>query len=132
MRRREWPQRLAEYVDLRRETPFEWGAHDCCKFAAGAVEAMTGENRMADFHYANEIGAMRLIKAAGSLDELVRRTLGDPLPSVAQAKRGDVVIADLDRGATVGVCLGGVSAYAAERGLLFLPTLRARAAWRID
>lgn len=130
-RRHEWPELLADYIASRRSAPFAWGSHDCCKFAAGAVEAITGENPMHDFHYGNEIGALRLIAEAGSLDALVTQVLGTPLPSVAQAKRGDVVITDLGNGPTVGVCVGASTAYAAQTGLLLLPTAQARAAWRI-
>lgn len=131
-RKHEWPELLAEYVTERRKTPFAWGTHDCCKFAAGAVQAIAGENPMAEFHYGNEVGAMRLIHEAGGLEVLVTRTLGAPLPSVGQAKRGDVVLAELANGPTVGVCLGVQSAYAAAAGgVLFLPTAGARLAWRI-
>jgi len=130
-RKHEWPELLAAYIASRRAAPFAWGTHDCCKFAAGAVVEITGENLMHDFHYANEIGALRLIAEAGGLEVLVTRALGAPLPSVAQARRGDVVLADLDHGPTVGVCVGAASAYAAELGLLLLPTLAARVAWRI-
>ena len=132
MRAYDWPQRLEDYVESCRATPFQWGTHDCCRFAAGAVHAMTEVDPMAAYRYANEIGARRLIRKAGSLDALVHRVLGDPLPTVAAAGRGDVVIADLDLGPTVGVALGGVAAFAAPVGLLFIPTNQARVAWRID
>ena len=131
-RRHEWPELLADYIASRRASPFVWGTHDCCKFAAGAVEAITGENPMHDFHYGNEIGALRLIAEAGSLDALVTGVLGEPLPSVAQVKRGDVVLADLGNGPTVGVCLGAPAAYAAAAGgVLLLLAAGARMAWRI-
>jgi len=131
-RRHEWPELLAAYVAERRRAPFEWGTHDCCKFAAGAVEAITGENPMHAIHYTNEIGALRLIaEAGGQLESLVTAFIGQPLPTIAQAKRGDVVLSDLGNGPTVGVCLGATSAYAAPVGLLMHPTAHARLAWRI-
>ena len=133
MRRGDWPERLAAYIEEHRNTPFRWGSHDCCRFAAGAVLAMTGRDPMADFDYANEIGALRLIKKAGSLDVLLHQTLGQPLPSVAQARSGDVVITDINGGSSVGVCLGRTCAFAAEpAGLAFSPRTAARAAWRIE
>lgn len=132
MRRPDWPQRLVEYVEAHRQTPFAWGTHDCCRFAAGAVEAMTDENPMAAFDYGNERQALRLIRDAGTLDALMYRTLGESLPSVAYAKRGDVVISDLGNGPTVGVVLGADAVYAAPVGLFFQPAQSARAAWRIS
>lgn len=130
-RHHEWPELLAEYVATRRKAPFEWGTHDCCRFASGAVEAITGVDFMHDYHYSNEIGALRLIHDAGGLEVLVTRALGAPLPSVAQAKRGDVLLADLENGPTVGVSLGSTAAYAGAIGLLYLPVMQARVAWRV-
>lgn len=132
MRYQDWPQRLDAYIESRRATPFEYGSHDCCLFADGAVVAITGESRMASFDYTSRLGAERLIRGAGTLDALVNRALGEPVhPS--QAGRGDVVMADLEHGATVGVCLGAVCAFAAEpTGMTFRPRATVRAAWRID
>jgi hypothetical protein len=132
MRHPDWPQRLAEYIDSRRGASFEWGTHDCCRFASGAVQAMTGDDPMIAFSYRNEVGATRLIRKAGSLDALVHRALGDPIP-VANAKRGDVVISDLDFGATVGICVGAKCAFAAaEGGVTFRPLMMSRVAWGIN
>ncbi len=127
----DWPERLADYVEAARTRAFEYGAHDCCMFAAGAVEAMTGANPMSRFRYRGRLGAERLIRRAGSIDALVYRTLGEALPSPAQAGRGDVVIADLENGATVGVCLGDDCAFAGDPGIVFRPRSATRVAWRI-
>jgi len=132
MRRPDWPERLAEYVEARRAATFEWGVHDCCRFASGAVEAMTGDDPMGAFAYRNEVGALRLVHTAGSLDALVMRTLGDPLEAVALAGRGDVVIAELENGSTVGICLGADCVFVSEAGVTFRPLSMARVAWRID
>lgn len=131
MRRPDWPQRLDAYIESRLTAWFQWGDHDCCRFAAGAVEAMTGDDRMAGYTYTDERAALRLIRDAGSLDALVVRALGEPIPP-AFAQRGDVVIADLDHGPTLGVCLGLLSAFVADTGLTHRPTLACRAAWRIE
>lgn len=130
-RRHDWPQRLALYLEQRRATPFEWGVHDCCRFAAGAVEAMTGRNRMDHFAYSTELGAARLIQRAGGLEVLLRETLGEPLPSLGQAQRGDVVLADLESGPTVGVFLGRVAAFAADIGITWRSATVCHLAWRI-
>ena len=131
MRAQDWPERLAAYVESRRTVPFEYGSHDCCHFAGGAVDAITGRNPMAAFHYRNQIGAERAIRKAGSLDALVEQTLGKPM-AVALARRGDVVIADLERGATVGICTGAEAVFASEIGVTFRPMSSVRKAWRIE
>ena len=101
-------------------------------FAGGAVEAMTGTNPMRAFDYRNRLGAERLVRAAGTLDALVNRALGEPVHS-SQAGRGDVVIADLEYGATVGVCLGDECVFATDAGgITFRPRWMMRAAWRIE
>lgn len=130
MRRADWLDRLEAYIAERMTEPFAWGRHDCCRFAAGAVEAMTDEDPMRGFEYCDEAGARALIRSAGSLDSLVARALGEPIP-VSLAGRGDVVIGDLEFGATVGVCLGGITAFAASEGLTHRPTLECRVAWRV-
>jgi len=127
----DWPQRLEAYIQERMHAPFEWGVHDCCRFAAGAVIAVTGEDPMHAFDYRNELGAARLIKQAGSLETLLLDTLGPPLPAVSFAGRGDVVLADLENGPTVGVCLGVITAYVGDGTLTHRPTLSGRVAWRI-
>ena len=131
MRLANWPELLYAYIEAARTAPFEYGKHDCCMFAAGAVEAMTGMNPMSQLRYAGRLGAERLIRKAGSLDALVYRTLGEPLESPALAGRGDVVIADLENGPTVGICVGADLVFAGNPGIVFRPRSVARVAWSL-
>jgi hypothetical protein len=132
MRHPDWPERLAHYVEASRSAPFEYGKMDCCHFAGNAVEAMTGDNPMRSFDYRNRLGAERLIRSAGTLDALVNRALGEPVHS-SQAGRGDVVIADLEEGATVGICLGEHCAFVTDpAGITFRSRSVIRAAWRVE
>jgi hypothetical protein len=129
MRLHDWPERLAEYIENRRNEPFQYGTHDCCQFAAGAVTAITGENPAIRWTYRNEVGAMRLIVSAGGLDKLVTQAMGEPVhPS--RAGRGDVVLAELELGPTVGVCLGRECVFPADVGLTFRPRSVALTAWK--
>jgi hypothetical protein len=132
VRAHDWPQRLDAYIESRRSAPFVYGEHDCCRFADGAVVAMTGETRMRQYGYASRIAAARLIVDGGGLDQLLTLALGDPVhPS--EARRGDVVVADLEEGPTAGVCLGDACAFAAApEGVTFRPRVMMRLAWRID
>jgi hypothetical protein len=128
----DWPERLAEAIEVARTMPFTWGAHDCVLFAANAVESYTGVDYAHAFRgYRSEVGARRLIaQHGGTLEVAVSAVLGEPIPT-ALAGRGDVVLADLDHGQTLGLCLGNECAFAGVEGLLFLPRTAARAAWRV-
>lgn len=55
--------------------PWEWGAQDCCTFAADWVREQTGRDPMADLRgrYGSAGEADRLIAAAGGLVVLFRR-----------------------------------------------------------
>lgn len=132
MRFPDWPQRLAEYVASSANAPFEWGIRDCAQFAGKGVQAMTGENPAGFWRYASELGARRFIRQAGSLEALVCEALGDSIPP-AQAGRGDVVLADLEFGPTVGLCLGETCVFPASPvGIVHRPRACARLAWRIE
>jgi hypothetical protein len=132
MRVHNWPERLFDYIESRREEPFAYGTHDCCQFAAHAVEAITENNPAKDWHYANEIGAGRLIVEAGGIDALVTQALGEPVHP-AEAGRGDVVMAELDHGMTIGVCLGRDCVFAAEpAGVTFRPRRVILKAWKVQ
>lgn len=132
MRHPDWPERLARFIEERRSAPFQFGssAHDCCSFAAGAVNAITGVDPSTAWPYRNEIGARRLIIEAGGLDSLVTRALGEPVHP-AQAGRGDVVLAELEEGPTVGVCLGRDCVFPADVGVTFRPRSVIALAWNV-
>lgn len=131
MRFHDWPQRLDAFIASRIAEPFAYGTHDCCAFSARCVEALTGTNPAAAWHYANELGAARLMREAGGLEALITQALGPPVhPS--RAGRGDVVLAELENGPTVGVCVGRDCAFAAApAGLAMRPRTVILVAWRI-
>ncbi len=132
MRRRDWAERLADYIESRRETPFVYGAHDCCQFVAGAVAAITYANPAAAWSYSSEAEAEALLAAHGGVAGLVTLALGAEPVHPSQARRGDVVLAELEHGPTAGVCLGTDCAFATEVGVTFRPRALVTAAWRVD
>jgi hypothetical protein len=90
----DWEARLAAYLEPLRAVPFAWGTHDCCTFAAGAVEAMTGEDPMPEFRgrYTTALGSARALKTygAGSLEATLDSKFVRISASLAQ--RGDVLM----------------------------------------
>jgi hypothetical protein len=131
MRRLEdWPERLAAYLDSRRDAPFQWGETDCATFAAGCVLAVTGESLDLPA-VASADGYLRLLRDHGPLATLVGERLGDPLPSPAFAQRGDVVLMTLEGRETLGVCIGAEVAGPGPGGMVTMPMSIAAAAWRV-
>jgi hypothetical protein len=100
----DWEVRLAAYLQPLRLRAFAWGSHDCCTFAAGAVEAMTGVDPMPEFrgHYSTAIGSARALKrfGAGTLAATMDGKFEGASASLAQ--RGDVVMTS----GLLGICMG--------------------------
>lgn len=103
-----WRTALADYVQGVAHKPFVWGEHDCALFAAGAVQAMTGEDFAAGFRgrYKTLAGGLRLLKKAGhdshadmaaSLFEEVHRS---------RAMVGDIAAIEIEGGIALGIVQG--------------------------
>jgi len=105
-RKADWEARLAAYLEPLRLRAFEWGVHDCCTFAAGAVAAMTDVDPMPEFRdrYSTAQGSARALKRFG------RGTLAATLDAkfeavpASLAQRGDIVMSD----GLLGICWGAV------------------------
>lgn len=132
----DWPQRLAAFMATRTLTPFAWVHNDCCTFAADAVVQIIGTDPMLPLRgrYASRLGAARLIKDAGSLQVLVIRYLGAPVPHPLTALRGDVALFEmaLPYGPeALGVVVGAHIAAPGPAGSVLLPLSAAKLVWRI-
>lgn len=134
VRREDWLPRLELLIEQAQDKPFTWGQHDCCTFAADAVEAVTGENPLPDLRgsYDTRFGALRWLADRGfaSLEDALDVFAGQRLQSPGLAGRGDLVLV---RDMTVGVVDGTACRVACLNadgvGLVFLPTRYATAAW---
>jgi hypothetical protein len=127
-RRQDWPERLAAYLDARRYMPFSWRENDCTSFAAGAVEAITGQMPPLPA-YAHAGEAARLLMEQ-PLRERVGALYGAEIP-VSFAQRGDLVLMELDERETLGVWDGQYIAGPAADGMLLAPRSAAVCAWRV-
>lgn len=132
MRFPDWPERLAAFIESRRETPFEYGTNDCCLFAADAVLALTGVDFAAEYRgkYSTKLGAARLLTKVGGTLGIADEKL-EPLP-LALAGRGDIVLVPTDEGDALAVCVGPSAAAPTERGLTFVPRTVFKRAWKGD
>ena len=132
MRRQSWPERLSDYFDARRDMPFAWGTgengNDCASFAAGAIEAMTG-NAPALPAYEGAAGAARVMDD-GSVRERCEALYGAVIP-VSFAQRGDLVLMLMEGRETLAICEGDYLAGPGETGMLFVPRTLGVCAWRV-
>ena len=100
--------------------PFAYGEHDCARFAAGAVEAVTGADPSAGLgiRYTTLAGGRRALVARGYRDPVafVREHFAE-IP-VAQARMGDLAVVHTSEGPALSVVGGAVVfAPAPDRGL---------------
>lgn len=115
IRKTTWEEELSDYITSKRDEPFEYGVNDCCMFAAGAVEAMTGENPMEEFvgSYKTLTGSVKALKTIG--EGTLEATIDGKFDEVeiGRAQRGDLAFFD----GSVGVVLGGFAYFVTDEGL---------------
>jgi len=128
MRFDNWEKLLNDY--LSQVGPFEWGANDCCLFAANGVLAMTGEDYAKPYRgYKTAKGALGKLKDIG-VNGAATKALGEPKPPTL-AKRGDVVSFESGDGLALGLCIGAKIAAVGQDGLIMLPMNQALQAWSV-
>jgi len=129
-----WESRLVEAIETARGKPFRWGRHDCATFAFDLRRALTGSYDVTALwrgRYSTARGAVLVMRRLGwqSLEAAGRDLLGEPLPSVHLARRGDLVLANTGLG--FGICLGAQAAGIAPEGLILVPMSSCALAWRV-
>lgn len=140
MRVQNWEMQLDDYLKARVALPFAFGANDCCLFAAGAVEVMTGEDLAAKFRgkYRTEYGAAQALKkyAGAGVRALMDKMAAEyglaeaPPPMLA---RGSVALVLNDGRESLGIVdLTGMAIVAPGiAGMARLPIDRAITGWLI-
>lgn len=129
MRKEGWESAFNKHLETI--GPFEWGTNDCCMFAVGCVEAITGVDYGKPYRgYKTKIGAARRLSDGGGVEGIATECLGKPKEPV-NAKRGDVVMFDCGDGNALGVCLGVKIAAVSESGLMFVSMSKAIKAWSV-
>ena len=119
-----WPRLLAEYLAANRHRSFEFGVFDCCVFAAGAIQSMTGKDSLEAYRgsVTDARTSARLLDDNGGLGKMVGDILSEVPISFAQ--RGDIVLMDSPDGRGVlGVCTGSDVAYVQAAGIELVPLL---------
>lgn len=144
MRLDHWEISLDKLIAERLDAPFEYGAHDCCLFAADAVLAITGiDIASPDYRgkYNDAASAFALIETItggttveDAMDHAMQsHEFVTALPSVLYAQRGDIVSCVRGEGIMLGVVgLSGTSAWLTDvDGLKKIPVQQCKRAWHI-
>jgi hypothetical protein len=132
VRVREWPERLAALFAARAGTPFTWGQHDCCLFAADAVLAVTGHDLAADLRgtYSTAAEAARVLAQLGGVVGIAIARAGKVVPA-ALAQPGDVGLSHHDPERPSLAVWGGAAWHAAAAvGVVALQPDAVVRAWR--
>lgn len=110
----DWENRLSKYLISIAHKEFSYGEFDCCMFANGAVEALTGVGAMEEFvgKYDDLRSSIRALREIGAGD--LEKTLDSKFKTIpiGFAQRGDLAFfADC-----VGVILGDKAAFVTDEG----------------
>lgn len=127
-----WQTRFAALCAGRQAAPFAWGKHDCCLWAADAVQAITGLDFAAAWRgtYTTAADAARLLGGLGGVRAIASAALGEPVP-VAFAAVGDVVVIEQDGRELLAVCNGGTALCVGPDGLAPVGMEAALAVWKV-
>jgi hypothetical protein len=124
----DWQVRLNAYVAASARTKFD-DMH-CAAFAAGAVQAMTGEDLSKGWPKDLKAGmkALRRKKIKDHV-ELAARLLDEAHPAFAQV--GDVAAVPVEDGTALGIVQGARIYLIGANGLKTVPLLSATRAFRV-
>ena len=126
----DWEPRIAAYLDACATRPFAYGAHDCCLFGAGAIEALTGHDAGKPWRgkYRTEAGAAKALKRRwfDDIDGPFTDLLGEPTAPL-MAARGDIV----SDGANIGVMWVGGAWFVTDDGLQMQPATGLQRCWKV-
>jgi hypothetical protein len=107
----DWQTRLDRFILDNRDRLFQYGSWDCCLFACGAIESMTGIDIAVPFRgrYSTRRGAFELARehcgqpTIEALAAHVARDNGMPEVNPGAASRGDLVMVQRTLGQSMGV-----------------------------
>jgi uncharacterized protein DUF6950 len=130
----DWHARLVAYLDLCRGRSFAYGQHDCALFAAGAIEAMTGEDPAREWRgrYTTLRGGLRVIRKSGYHDHIEAvAALFVEIP-VDQALPGDLAVVGSEHGPALGVVQGAMIFVLGDAGLGMVARTMSTRAFRVE
>ncbi len=113
------------------DSPFQYGAFDCCEFVREVATIYRGQDPAPDLVYVSEREAMQIIAEAGGLSELMTYVFGPPV-SPEETETGDALKVKLPKTDDVmGVRVPEGALVPVMRGLMKVDLRYALEGWRI-
>jgi hypothetical protein len=124
-----WQSRLTDFLRENHRRPFEPGRWDCAIWAAGAVEAMTGEDHLRGFRgYRTIAEGKRRLQEKGFADHIAYVAAHLPEVPPAFAQPGDVAVIE---GQSLGIVQGANVYFFGVNGFGTLPFTVIERAFRV-
>ena len=124
-----WEEPLSQYIESKRFEPFEYGVNDCCLFASGAVEVMTGVDPIPEFRgqYDSLLSSAKALKKFGQGD--IESTMDSKFPiiPIGRAQRGDLALFD----DSIGIVSGSFAWFVSDDGLERVPRAMWQKTWSV-
>lgn len=127
---------LIAFIEARATMPFAWGPNDCVTFAAGAVEAMTGVDRIpqaiiSKARWTTALDAAKRLARIGGLEGAMAQAGCVEIPP-AMAHRGDVALLDIEGRQSLCIFEGDLIVGPGVNGLVRQTRANAVRAWSVD
>lgn len=126
----DWPVRMNKFIASARDNTYEMGTHDCCTFAGGCIEAMTGEDPMEEFRgkYDSVETGNEVLKEIGdgTLYRTLRKKFGPALPG-CRGQIGDLAFFD----GNCGIIIGRFGLFILDEGLAHIRLSQIQRIFRI-
>lgn len=129
MRLHGWEERLVNFIESRRDTPFEWGSNDCATFAAAAIESLTGADLIGVPRWTDAMSAARVVKALGGMAAIADARL--PRVDPSEAWRGDIGLVEAEGRESFGVIYPPWVITPGGAGIVMNRIKDCRAAWGV-
>ncbi|WP_182520000.1 DUF6950 family protein [Ochrobactrum sp. RH2CCR150] len=130
-----WDRALEDIATAHVSITPEWGVSDCLMTAADAIEAVIGENPLAEFRgkYKTEVGAARKMRANGceNVKDVFENYLQLEPVNRLFARRGDVGVMVINDEYVAGFICGSGFAVKQPHGLSFFPVTEIEQAYRV-
>lgn len=106
----DWRPRLTAWLKEATTAPFAYGRHDCALFAAGGVQAMTGQDFAAAYRgrYTTLAGGYRILRKDGHADHVALAAALLPAIHWSQAMPGDLAAFAPAAGPVLGIVQGAM------------------------
>ena len=126
-----WRTRFDALVRERMNTPFAWGRHDCCLWAADAVRVVSGVDPAPDVRetYQTAVQAAQTLRRMGGLAAVAARA-GAPIAPL-YAGTADIGLVSVEGRESLAVCAGPVWLVPGNTGLAAVALAAASQAWRV-